>query len=472
MGWTEKPCPERLFADGAKNQSFTSKRPRAILYRQRNPFPPAKAGYPPNACSRKRLPLKPRTFGDLMQRPTADTYKLSPTRRTPGADRNIADPNQALSHNRKFRLACVCVALLAAALVGQPLQAKVISRYAYVVDPGAGQILEYSINASSGALAPIAACPSAADPNSPSAAIVDKTGSFLYVANTAANDVWAFAINPATGCLVTSPAPISYPTKGTGPVALDIAAHDGIMFVSDGGSSQIDAFTVTNGVLASITGSPFTGCPNASGIAVDLVESYVFLASKVSSNGSDSGTGVVCAFEFSLSGKEWMSGPTSYTTNGAYPTRLVYDTVGQFLYVTNSGANTVESFSVSTAGALTANNTIATGTGPVGVAVNPLGQGVYVANNGANSVSSFQIGLPPAYGSLSVNGVAVPTAGGDGPNGLTVDQSGKYLYVAETGGFIAGYSINASTGKLTAIKGSPWATTGTGTSPVAVATQP
>jgi 6-phosphogluconolactonase (cycloisomerase 2 family) len=391
-------------------------------------------------------------------------------RRRPSADRNVAVANQALSRNSTFLLGCFCVALLFAAFVAQPLQATVIPRYAYVVDPGAGQILEYSMNPSTGALAPIAACPGAADPNGPSAAIVDKTGSFLYVANAAANDIWVYAINPATGCLVTSPAPASYPTKGTGPVAMDIAAHDGILFVSDSGSGQIDAFTMTNGVLAPIVGSPFTGCTNAAGIAVDLIESYVYLASNVSSNGSDSGTGIVCAFEYSLGGKEWMSGPTSYATTGAYPTRVAYDSVGQFLFVTNSGANTVESFNVSTTGVLTANNTIATGASPAGVAVNPFGQQVFVANGGASTISSFQIELPPAYGSLTANGAVVKT--GSEPAGLTVDPSGQFLFVADKAGFINGYTINASTGKLLAIKGSPWATTGTGTSPVAIAIQP
>ncbi|MGA9528619.1 MAG: beta-propeller fold lactonase family protein [Terriglobales bacterium] len=341
-------------------------------------------------------------------------------------------------------------------------------RYAYVADPGAGQILEYSINPSNGALAPIKGCASTPDPNSPSAVLVDKNGSFLYVANKTANDIWVYAISPATGCLVTSPAPASYPLAGTGPVSLGVGAHDLYLFVSDSTSEQIDAFVIADGVLTPVSGNPFTGCPNGAGIAVDGVGSYVYQASNVSSNGGNSGTGAVCQFTYGSGGKRWLSAPVSYTT-GAYPTQVALDTVGQFLYVTGSGANTVDSFSIGSSGALTPGNSMATGTTPVGVAVNPFGQMVFVVNQGGNSISSYAIELPPSLGSLAANGSALKTS--DGPNSVSVDQTGRYLYVTESGGFVAGYNINPATGKLAKIPGSPWST-GAGSSPVAIATQP
>ena len=342
--------------------------------------------------------------------------------------------------------------------------AKVTPRYAYVADPGLGQILEYSISTTNGALKPITGCLSTPDAGAPSAAIVDKDGSFLYVANEGTSNIFVYPINPSTGCLGT---PVSYPTKGTGPVALDLAAHDQILFASDNGSSQIDAFSLNSGVLTPISGSPFTGCPNGAGIVVDVVQSYLYQASNVSSNGSDSGTGTVCAFEFSLSGKLWMSAAIPYTTTGAYPTRVAFDTVGQLLFVTNSGANTVESFSVSATGVLTAINTINTGTGPAGVAVNPFGQMVFVSNAGGSSTSTF---LLSSAGALEANGATVTSTDGE-PTAIAVDQTGRYLYVTESSGYIYGYTIAPATGKLTVIAGSPLST-GTGSDPVAIATQP
>ena len=145
--------------------------------------------------------------------------------------------------------------------------------------------------------------------------------------------------------------------------------------------------------------------------------------------------------------------------------------MGQFLFVTSSGAGVVESYSISTTGTLTLNNSLATGASPVDVAVNKFGQEVFVVSSGAHSIDSFLIGLPPSYGSLSGNGSPILTLKNSEPNGIKVDQSGRFLYVTEGAGYVAGYAINPSTGKLTAIKGSPWST-GTGSSPVSIAIQP
>jgi 6-phosphogluconolactonase (cycloisomerase 2 family) len=365
---------------------------------------------------------------------------------------------------------CFYLALLLVSFVAEPLHAKVTSRYAYVADPGAGQILEYSINPATGALTPINGCATTPDPNAPSALLIDRTGSLLYVANKAADSIWVYTINPLTGCLVTSPAPASYSTGGTGPVSLALGAHDTYLFSSDSTSTQIDAFQIQGATLTPVHGSPFTGCPNGAGITVDLVGSYLYQASNVSSNGSNSGTGAVCQFTYGSGGTHWLSSPVSSST-GAYPTQLAVDPVGQFLYVTSSGANTVESFSIGSTGALTSIKTTATGTAPVGVAVNTFGQMVFVANGGGDSISSYLIGLPPSYGSLSANGPALGLATSEGPTSIAVDQTGRFLYATESGGFVSGFSVNPTTGKLAKIAGSPWST-GTGSSPVAIATQP
>ena len=403
-----------------------------------------------------------------MQSPTSFSCNSS----SAASARNGAEfaiPSHVPSRIDHSYLQFLCTLFVLMLFVALPLHAKVTPRYAYVLAPGTGEILEYSINPANGALVPIAACASTPDPNSPSAAIVDKGGNFLYVANKTTNNIWVYSINPATGCLITSPPPAVYPTLGKGPVSMDLGAHDQYLFVSDSGSAQIDVFAIANGTLKSLSGSPYPGCANAAGIAVDGVGSFVFLASNVSSNGSGSGNGAVCLFTYG-NPKVWLSAPTSFST-AAFPTRVAIDPVGQFLFVTSSGAAVVQSFSIGVTGALTPNNGLATGASPADVAVNQFGQEVFVVSSGASAIDSFLIGMSPQYGLLTSNGKPIPTVPNGEPNAIEVDQSGRFLYVTQGAGYVSGYAISPSTGTLTAIAGSPWST-GAGSSPVAIAIQP
>jgi hypothetical protein len=54
-------------------------------------------------------------------------------------------------------------------------------------------------------------------------------------------------------------------------------------------------------------------------------------------------------------------------------------------------------------------------------------------------------------------GVAVP---GTNPRSVAVDPAGKFVYVANEGGNVSGYTINPTTGALAAIPGSPFPSAG------------
>jgi len=92
----------------------------------------------------------------------------------------------------------------------------------------------------------------------------------------------------------------------------------------------------------------------------------------------------------------------------------------------------------------------------------------YVANNGSNNVSIFSIG---SNGALTSIGPGSPVAAGSQPTSVTVDPQGRYVYVANgdpSASTISAYTLNSTTGQLTPIAGSPFASTGTGPSSVAV----
>jgi len=88
------------------------------------------------------------------------------------------------------------------------------------------------------------------------------------------------------------------------------------------------------------------------------------------------------------------------------------------------------------------------------VTVDPTGKFAYVANTGDGNISGYTIdsstgALTPALGS--------PFTAGTNPYSVTVDPTGKFAYVANMGdGNISGYTIDSSTGALTPAPGSPF----------------
>ena len=214
-------------------------------------------------------------------------------------------------------------------------------------------------------------------------------------------------------------------------------------------------FTVSNGTLAEIAGSPFPlpaesggQTPSASALAV---------------------TPTVYPVQY------------SYCSEHAAPTT-------EYLYVTDSSNYFLLNYSVdSSAGTLTLNPYstslpgIPTGSVPSGVAVDPCNRFVYVANAGPgssqNSVSAYTIcsainllSQPPCpVADFSLNPVALsPFPAGDAPGPLAVDAYGNFLYVVNAGsGNISGYRINASTGALIPFLGPPVAA-GVGANSIAI----
>jgi YVTN family beta-propeller protein len=139
-------------------------------------------------------------------------------------------------------------------------------------------------------------------------------------------------------------------------------------------------------------------------------------------------------------------------------------------YVANAGSNSVSQYTIGTSGALTPMTlaTVATGTLPRSIIVDPSGKYAYVANYNSNNVSAYTIdpvtrALTPASGS--------PFAAGTSPTAVSIDPSGRFVYVSNYGwpsfGSVSAYTVNAATGALTAIAGSPFAA-GNGSSSIDV----
>lgn len=131
-----------------------------------------------------------------------------------------------------------------------------------------------------------------------------------------------------------------------------------------------------------------------------------------------------------------------------------------FVYVTNRGANSVSAYAVDdSTGMLTEvqGSPFATGIQPAGVAVDRSNRFLYVANNYFGSAGNLS-----AYAIDATTGALTPLQGSpfklaiELPHGLATEPSGRFLYVSNYSGSTEVYAIDATTGALTAIAGSPF----------------
>jgi 6-phosphogluconolactonase (cycloisomerase 2 family) len=127
-----------------------------------------------------------------------------------------------------------------------------------------------------------------------------------------------------------------------------------------------------------------------------------------------------------------------------------------FIYVTNTSLNTIEAFSISATGALTAVTGSPFSTGPSSLP-NPItfdsaGHFAYVSSQPGSLI--FVYSVNSTTGALTQIG-SVPT-GGVSPSGLvSLSADGKFAYVLNGAASISAFSINSSSGALTAVAGSP-----------------
>ncbi len=144
---------------------------------------------------------------------------------------------------------------------------------------------------------------------------------------------------------------------------------------------------------------------------------------------------------------------SSTLADGSTPQQVAIDPAGKFAVVAHPGAPNLSVFSIDAATGATApvaGSPFATPPQPASVAIHPNGF-VYVAANGASQIAAFNL----ASGGSAVAGS--PFAGKNGVQGMAMDPAGRFLYVVERQdpGVLA-YSINATTGALTPVPGSPF----------------
>jgi 6-phosphogluconolactonase (cycloisomerase 2 family) len=304
-------------------------------------------------------------------------------------------PNISLKFSQELRMLKKAAA---AFLIGASLATWVgctsnSNLYVYAAIPAANQIVVYREDPNAGVLTALAGSPLAAGPTVQSI-VIHPSKKFLYAANAGESDVSLFTISSSGGLSEVTPRT----NVGTAPTLLAMDPAGSYLYVGNSGSTNISVFSIN----ASTGGLTAVGAPVPTGIS---------------------------------------------------PLNMKLSPAGNVLYVTGAGVpeGYIEVFSIN-AGVLTGIQVTQPGANPYGLAINPAGTYLYTANAGDNSISEFTIN---ADGSLTPAAAAVGLAYSS-PVALLVDNSGKYLYVADSTNLV-GYSIGAG-GGLSLLSASPFIT--------------
>lgn len=350
--------------------------------------------------------------------------------------------------------------LLAGGLAGCSSVGK---QFAYVTGPGTPEIFQFQLhsNGSLSALNP----GNAASGTSPVAVVVHPSGSFAYIANFAGNTVTLLSVNHGNGQLtvpvnsnpIPPPTPANIFNTGTGPIAVAITPNGSFLYVLNQASGNIAAFVVspTDGSLAAIPPPappppapppPFFGTLVApTSIAVSRDGTLLFVASPSQHS--------ITPFAIDSKGVLTQGAPVVLGA-GTSPVFVTTEPTGHFLYVADSAGNAVLGFSIQGGGALTpiSGSPFPVSSQPVAITATPGGAFLYVANQGSNNVSAFVIDAHS--GALgAVAGSPFPT-GGKGPTYAAA--TGTFVYVTENlTNDVAAFAIGTN-GTLTAVSGSPF----------------
>jgi 6-phosphogluconolactonase len=339
---------------------------------------------------------------------------------------------------------------------------KNVGQFVFVANPydnsAAGSVAAFTIAPTTGVLAPASGSPYVSPELQPFGLAVDPNGQFLYVANSQSASVSTYGIG--TGGVLTpdisgTGSPASTGAVTNQPFSLVIDPAGPYLYVGSADSipsGVIEGFSLTAGALGGLSASPYPAGATPYGIAVDSTDTYVYVANvfdgTVDSYSIGAGGNLTA---LSASPDFTLSNPRAVAT---YPT-----TTGQFVYVTDNVANTVQEYSYDNTGTLTpVGSAYNVGSTPQGIAIDPTGSFLYVSNSG-NGTPTATDGTVSAFTINATTGALIAVAGSpftasgtpstSTPTALAVDPSGHYLYVANgDAGTISVFTIAAGTGVL------------------------
>jgi 6-phosphogluconolactonase (cycloisomerase 2 family) len=341
---------------------------------------------------------------------------------------------------------------LAVSLVFEPN-----GRYAFVGNQLTNTISAFLKDPSTGGLSSVPAQPpvdvTAHGGNTPTRLRVHPDGSYLYVTYEASNNLDVYQIDALDGVLTLV---TGAPVASGGTAAVDIAiTPDGQYAYVANRSGTIGVFSIDGAGLPVANGAPLTVAGTPQRLAIDSSGQWLYMISKEAA-------GSLSVFEIQNDGTLAQINCAAALTcpAGDMPESLAIDPTGQFVSVANRDGDTLNIFTIDhNNGQLTALAELAARNAPAALAyytdtaeVTVTPRFAYVINSGGNSVSPFTINS--SNGGLTAIGSPVTT--GTNPSAIAADLGGRFAY-ATVNLSVYAYGINAGTGALSQISGSPFA---------------
>ena len=289
-------------------------------------------------------------------------------------------------------------------------------------------------------------------------------GNNLYVANSN-NYIAGFGVS-ATGALtVLSNSPYN---NGISAISLAVTPKNSYLYASTSNGIYEYAINSDGSLTVQNSGTPVAQDVIATAMQVDSTGGYLLAAGLGSATGAQSigiyqigSTGALTP----LGGSPLLlyQGASASTPSSVLPTAMLITPNNTLVYVSLAGLG-VQVLTLGAGGGLSTGNspTIlppsskSSGPADYGLASDPNSKFLFVGelNTGLRVLS---IGTTGALSEISGS----PYAAGTGPKGVMVDPTGAYVYVLNYGGNnISGFSLNAASGQLTAISGSPFSSGG------------
>lgn len=349
-----------------------------------------------------------------------------------------------------FARALLCLAFVIFAS-GVPARAG----YLYVLSQpngAANQIYCFFVNEATGSLFPVTGFPIASGGNGVTGTqsellTIDRANNRLYVINKGSNTVSAFTINTSTGALSAMPFSPFTVVANAQTIAVHPTGSPVVIAGNTGtplsGTYLADSFDVTSTTATRAAGSPYTtsGARPASSV-FSRDGNYYYTGGALSMNfagfSADTATDVLTALPGSPYGGFGVTGIRAYAT----------DTQGR-LFTAASGDGGIRVFTTSSGVPTQAGSVFSTGFSTITDGVlSPNEQYYVIADSGTSQVASYKIDGSGASTIVSPAGLA--PSNGSTANTVVFNQAGTILFAANSSSrSIARFTFDPATGAMT-----------------------